>query len=86
MTKRRLEAFSDGMFTIAITPAGHRPSPPEVDAGERLARSRRSWGPYIGTGCRCDDHAPCLAHFDTLDWRGRNQALARAGVQPPTGR
>jgi hypothetical protein len=47
---------------------------------------RLPWGHLIGTDCRCDAQAPCLLHFHHLDWRGRNQALARAGVQPAPGR
>jgi hypothetical protein len=46
---------------------------------------RLPWQLFIGTGHRCDDRAPCLAHFDTMNWRDRNQTLARARVQPSTG-
>jgi hypothetical protein len=49
-------------------------------------RSRLPWGWYIGTGCRCDNQAPCLFHFVELDWQDRRQALARAGIQLSTGR
>lgn len=51
-----------------------------------MTRYRLPWGLHIGTGCRCDAQAPCLYHFHELDWRGRNEAFARAGVQPPNGR
>jgi hypothetical protein len=44
------------------------------------------WERFIGDGCACDPLAPCLVHFDDLDWRARALAWARAGVTPPTGR
>jgi hypothetical protein len=45
------------------------------------------WERFIGTGsCCCDPLAPCLFHFDDLDWRARALAWARAGVTPPNGR
>ena len=51
-----------------------------------VTRTRLPWSHHIGTDCRCDDRAPCLLHFHGLDWRGRNVALTRAGVQPSNGR
>jgi hypothetical protein len=52
-----------------------------------VTRVRVPWGRWVDSDCRCDAQAPCLYHFDQeLDWRGRNQALARAGVQPAAGR
>ena len=51
-----------------------------------VTRHRLPWSHHIGTGCRCDAQAPCLLHFHGLDWRGRNQAFSRAGVQPSNGR
>ena len=52
-----------------------------------VTRYRVPWGRWIDGGCRCDHRAPCLYHFDQeLDWRGRTQALAHAGVQPGGGR
>jgi hypothetical protein len=45
------------------------------------------WERFIGAGgCCCDPAAPCLFHFDDLDWRGRAQAIAYAGITPPTRR
>jgi hypothetical protein len=52
-----------------------------------VTRTRLPWGRFIGTGCACDGRVPCLFHYDqVLDWRERNQALARASVQSPPGR
>lgn len=51
-----------------------------------VTRYRVPWGQFIGTDCACAPDAPCLMHFDGLDWRGRTQALTRAGVQLSNGR
>ena len=51
-----------------------------------VTRYRVPWGQFIGTACACTPDAPCLLHFDGLDRHGRNQALARAGVQLSNGR
>jgi hypothetical protein len=44
------------------------------------------WERFVRTDCACDPLAPCLLHFDDLDWRARALAWARAGVTPPNGR
>jgi hypothetical protein len=44
------------------------------------------WERFIGTGCACDPLAPCLFHYDDLDWRGRALVVAYVGVTPPVRR
>jgi hypothetical protein len=44
------------------------------------------WEQHVGAGCACDPQAPCLLHFDTLDWQARAQVYAYVGVTPPTRR
>lgn len=51
-----------------------------------MTATRLPWGQWIDGGCRCDHRAPCLAHFDGLDWRDRAEALARANIKPGIGR
>jgi hypothetical protein len=53
-----------------------------------MARSRYQvpWARFRRGDCACTPQTPCLVNFGDLPWRDRNQALARAGVQPPTGR
>lgn len=52
------------------------------DSGARLV----PWERFVGTGCACDTLAPCLLHFDGLDWQARALTYAYAGITPPTGR
>jgi hypothetical protein len=51
-----------------------------------VTRSRLPWARFIPDACACTPQAPCLLHFDSLDWKGRATAFASAGVQPGTGR
>jgi uncharacterized membrane protein len=49
LTKNRLEAFSDGVFAIAITLLVIEIRPPTLDAGESLARALwEQWPHYLG--------------------------------------
>ena len=50
------------------------------------SRYRLPWGRFIPTDCAGTRDAPCLLHFDDLDWQGRATALASAGSQPFPGR
>ena len=49
LTKNRLEAFSDGVFAIAITLLVIEIRPPTLDTGESLARALwEQWPHYLG--------------------------------------
>jgi hypothetical protein len=51
-----------------------------------VTRYRVPWARFIPADCACALDAPCLLHFNGLDWQGRAAAFATAGVQPSTGR
>jgi len=49
LTKNRLEAFSDGVFAIAITLLVIEIRPPELDGDETLAHGLwEQWPNYLG--------------------------------------
>ena len=49
LTKNRLEAFSDGVFAIAITLLVIEIRPPELEGGESLASALwQQWPAYLG--------------------------------------
>jgi hypothetical protein len=53
-----------------------------------VTRSRSStvpWARFVHGDCACDAQVPCLLHYSDLDWRGRNQALSRAGIRLGVG-
>jgi hypothetical protein len=59
VTKRQVEAFSDGMFAIAITLLAIELRPLELEAGQRLAQALwQQWPSYLaapGGGGRADN-------------------------------
>jgi hypothetical protein len=45
------------------------------------------WARFVPSkDCACTLDAPCLLHYDTLDWKGQAAGLARVGVQTAPGR
>ena len=65
--------------TATTTAGGQRPS--------ARAPGRLPWQRFIGSdACVCSAAAPCLGHFDDLDWRDRELTRQLVGITPPIGR
>jgi hypothetical protein len=52
----------------------------------RVRPQQLPWERFIQAGCACGPGAPCLLHFDELDWQARALAYDVAGVKPAAGR